>query len=318
LSKGIRKLTKISVVICGYKMERFHDTEEAVNSILAQSTKPQELIISVDHNIKLYEALRSLLPPIEGGITTKIILNLGERGFSATKNKGIIYSTGEIVAFLDDDAIADSNWLKYIIEPFKDPNVIAVGGETLPLWIGGRRPFWFPEELDWAIGGTYKGIPTKKGEVRNVPGGNSAFRKQVLDNIELFGRSFGRIGDLGAGEEAEFCLRLKSIFPTGRLLYEPRAMIQHKVPRERANIKYMIKRSFSEGIAKGKLKRSISSNGIKTLSTESTYMQYLFCTSIPSKLRQFYKDCNIVQIGTIMISIYAVTLGFILGRVRKI
>jgi glycosyltransferase involved in cell wall biosynthesis len=60
-----------------------------------------------------------------------------ERGIPYARNAGIRNATGDIVAFMDDDGVADEDWLKYIEIPFiRDPNVGVVGGEVSFFKIG--------------------------------------------------------------------------------------------------------------------------------------------------------------------------------------
>src|ERR671936_457056 len=97
----------VSVIICAHLEERLADTMAAVNSVRRQSLAPAEIIVVVDHNPVLYRRLASALPDLA------VVENREARGLSGGKNTGIGMARGDIVAFLDDDAIADVNWLKY-------------------------------------------------------------------------------------------------------------------------------------------------------------------------------------------------------------
>lgn len=302
---------KVSVIICAYTMERLNDIYEAVGSVLAQTLKPYEVILSVDHHEELYERLKAELRP-----EVKVVLNTGAQGFSATKNVAIRAANGDIIVFLDDDSTAEKHWLQKLSEPFQNQNAVAVGGRTIPLWLGGDRPKWFPEELDWIVGGTYKGLPLDGNEIRNVSGGNSAFSKRAFEVVGLFGKNFGRVGDSGVGEEADFCLRLKYKLPDARILYEPRAVIYHKVPPWRLALKYIVKRSFDEGVYKSKLKNLSLSVPQNQLSTESSYLRYLLFTAIPERLRRSYKKGSLSQAGAIIISIAATGTGYLVGKLK--
>ena len=109
-----KSLPKVSVIICCYTFERLNDIYNAIESIRSQTLKPYELIISVDHNNDLYNKLQSeFTPPV------KLVLNNGAPGFCETKNEGIRVATGDIVAFLDDDAIAELDWLEELVKSFQ-------------------------------------------------------------------------------------------------------------------------------------------------------------------------------------------------------
>src|SRR4051812_48322791 len=118
----MRPLTT-SVVVCCFTLDRFADTVAAVESALVQTLDPQEALVSVDHNPRLADELRKVLPP-----SVTFCFNEGARGESATRNAGIAQATGDIVVFLDDDAVAESDWLENLLAPFENPHTMVVGG----------------------------------------------------------------------------------------------------------------------------------------------------------------------------------------------
>ena len=305
---------KVSVIICAYSMERLRDIHEAVDSVLSQTVKSHEVIIAIDHNKELFHRLESELPP-----EAKLVLNEGAHGLSETRNVGIRYSSGEIVAFMDDDAVAEHNWLENLIPPFENSKTMAVGGRIIPQWLDCKRPKWFAEELDWIVGCNYRGRTVKGNEIRNVQGGNMAFRKVVFEPVGSFCTEVGRIGKLqGVGEEAEICLRIKHSIPEALILYEHKAIIYHKVPLWRVRLKYLVLRSYNEGFYKSIIKKLSSSISRKPLSTERAYLRYLLLTAIPQRLRRFYKPWALAEAGAIMISIAAAGMGYVTGRVKGV
>ncbi len=69
-------------------------------------------------------------------------------------------SMGDVVAFLDDDAVADERWLEELIRPLDDPLVIGTGGgAALPRWEAGEPPRFIPPEFYWVVGCSYLGEP---------------------------------------------------------------------------------------------------------------------------------------------------------------
>ena len=204
---------KISVIICAYTTERLKDIQEAVDSALNQTLKPYEVIVSIDHNQDLSIILREVLPR-----SVKVILNKDEYGVSATRNVGIGASTGEIVAFIDDDSIAERTWLENLIPPLCNDRVMGVSGRVELIWFKRRSPFWFPEEFDFMFGGTAhkKLAMLPNGEIRNVNENNAAFRRDLFNIIGFMEAKLGRCYQDGVdfdaigGEGAEFCLRMKA------------------------------------------------------------------------------------------------------------
>ena len=168
---------------------------------------------------------------------------------------------GEVVAFLDDDAVASPDWLRFLTGPYARPEVVGVGGLSRPLWATGRRPSWFPEEFDWVVGCGYRGLPTTPSPVRNLMGGNASFRREIFSSMAGGFRSdIGRRSDsqlpLGC-EETEFCIRLTQGRPGSVLVYDNRAVIWHRVPRDRARFRYFRTRCYAEGLSKALVTDSV-------------------------------------------------------------
>lgn len=306
---------KISVIICVYTEKRLLDIKEAVQSVIGQSISPYEIVVSVDHNDKLFDILRNELPT-----NIKIVKSEGIKGLSEARNVGIRFSSGDIVAFIDDDAVADRNWLLNLTLPFKNNEVMAVGGKAIPLWPNDKRPDWFPEELDWVVGCTYKGLPiqvTPDGLtlIRNVPGCNMAFLKDVFYRVGFWNPQIGSIGQsLKGGEEAEICLRIKNLLPNSLIALQSSALISHKVPSNRATLKWLWKDSYDQGRCKAKLVKLAKFQNVKTLSAENSYIRFLIIKSFPSRLRYFFKRDKLRQSGAILTCIVGTGLGYFTGK----
>ncbi|REE98927.1 glycosyltransferase family 2 protein [Thermomonospora umbrina] len=263
----------ISVVICAYTERRWEDVHAAVASVRAQSRPPEEIVLVVDHNPDLRTRLSASLPD------AVVVENAEGRGLSGGKNTGVAVARGDVVAFLDDDAVAAPGWLDAFAGHYDDPRVMGVGGRTLALWPGspsserlrlghpppggddptegGRRPGWFPEEFDWTVGCTYRGMTP--GPIRNLMGGNASFRREAFTVAGGFaggiGRDHGR-RPLGC-EETEFCIRLRQAAPKAELIYDDAAVIWHRVPDERARFAYFRERCYAEGLSKALVTRSV-------------------------------------------------------------
>jgi GT2 family glycosyltransferase len=235
---------QVSVVVCAYTQERWPDVLAAVASIRAQTEPADEVVLAVDHNPALLERARAALPDV------RCVPNAGQRGLSGARNSGVAAAGGDVIAFLDDDAQAEADWLAWLLRGYDDPRVLAVGGAVLPRWAAGRPPA-FPPEFDWVVGCTYRGMPEAPGPVRNVIGANMSFRRDVLEAVGGFRDGIGRVGTVPVGcEETELCLRARRRYPDGIVLYEPRAAVRHRVPAERASWRYFAARCYAEGRSK--------------------------------------------------------------------
>jgi glycosyltransferase involved in cell wall biosynthesis len=247
---------RTSVIICVYTEDRWADIRAAVDSVRHQRRRPHELIIVVDHNPELHLKVKAEYPD------AIVVENAHERGLSGGKNTGAETATGDLVAFLDDDAVADSGWLAALEANFADPAVVGAGGLTRPLWATGARPRWFPEEFDWIVGCTYRGMPVERSPIRNVMGGNAIFRTEAVRAVGGFSTRIGRnvqgrkSRPLGC-EETEFCIRLSQRRPGAVMIFEPDAVIGHKVPADRACFSYFLSRCYAEGLSKALVTQSV-------------------------------------------------------------
>jgi GT2 family glycosyltransferase len=297
-----------SVIICAHADDRWDDTLAAVASVDAQSQPAKELIVVVDYNRPLYERLKAALPEV------MVVENDHQQGLSGGRNTGIAAATGQIVVFLDDDAVADVDWLKYMLDAYTDANVAGVGGRTLPAW-DSTRPSWFPEEFDWVIGCTYIGMPTRRAPVRNLLGGNASFRREVFDKVGGFTSGIGRgRGKRPLGcEETEFCIRLNQQMPGSVLLFDEQSVIRHRVRDDRRRFAYYRSRCYAEGLSKAMVTRSVGTQD--GLSSERAYAT----RTLPQGMGQGVSDAlhgdlaGLSRAGAIVAGLAAVTFGYAAG-----
>ncbi|MES4906987.1 MULTISPECIES: glycosyltransferase family 2 protein [unclassified Streptomyces] len=312
----------MSVVICAYTEERWDDILAAVDSVRGQSLPAHETLLVVDHNPALLRRLAAHYggkgPGAAGREEVRVLANAGPRGLSAGRNTGIAASAGEVIAFLDDDAVAERDWLHHFAAAYADPAVFAVGGRTVPVWASRRRPPWFPEEFDWVVGCTYRGLPPGRARVRNVLGGNASFRREAFELTGGFATGIGRGGDkrpLGC-EETELCIRLTRARPDAVLLIDDRAVIHHKVPPARERFAYFAGRAYAEGLSKALVTRSVGAQA--GLSTERRYTTRVLPAAIARGLRDALlgRPGGAGRAGAIVAGVAAAASGYLVGASR--
>jgi GT2 family glycosyltransferase len=266
----------ISVIVAAHTEDRWDDIVKAVGSALAQQLPPLEVILVIDHNDALADRARAELDQI------RVVENTGPPGASAARNTGVAHSSGEIVVFLDDDQSAAAPlWLATLCRHFSDPAVIGVGGGISPAW-EGARPRWFPGEFDWVVGTSYVGMPTALAPIRNVWGGNSAIRRSAFDAAGGFRSGFGKTGEVSRPEDTDLCVRVQQAFPSSQWLYDPLAVVTHRVGSERATRRYFLARCWDEGRGKAALLRFVGSDGIQS---ETRYAAQVLPRAVMRELR---------------------------------
>lgn len=298
-------LSRISVVISTYSVERSKDILHCIDSIRRQTLRPEEIILVLDPDEKLRATYASKLGE-------DVMIELAERrGLSSARNTGVRKAAGDVVAFIDDDAYADEDWLRNLVRNYVDADVIGVGGVVKPVWENGR-PSWFPDELDWVVGCSYKGLPEERGYVRNPIGCNMSFRKEAFEKAGYFDENLGRVANkLTASEETELAIRLLREFPgSPKIVHEPHAIVYHKVTRRKSSLKYFMKRSFGEGVSKRLLER-LRPDVPGSLSFEHRYLKYLLNVSIPLRLRRLRVSKSDLQLFSLFLSIALVLTGYL-------
>ncbi|WP_309051164.1 glycosyltransferase family 2 protein [Streptomyces sp.] len=309
---------RFSVVICVYTEERWRDILAAVDSVRKQSLAPLETLLVVDHNARLLARLAEQYADELLTGEVRVLANAGPRGLSSGRNTGIAAARGEFVAFLDDDAVAERDWLHHFAAAYDDPRVMAVGGRTLPAWASGRRPVWFPEEFDWVVGCTYRGLPPGRVRVRNVLGGNASFRRSAFAAAGGFATGIGRDGDrrpLGC-EETELCIRLAEALPEAVLLIDDRAVIHHTVPPVRERFGYFRTRTYAEGLSKALVARSVGAQ--KGLESERRYTTRVLPAGVVRGLKDALRGRagGAGRAGAILTGVTLAAGGYALGTLR--
>ena len=302
-----------SVVICAYTEKRRDSLARAVESVKNQTLPPLEIILVVDHN----PALLTLAKTTFQGVT--VIENSNSRGLSGARNSGIAAARGDIIAFIDDDAVAEPDWLAQLSAGYPAAGVEGVGGLITPEWIS-PRPKWFPAEFYWVVGCSYRGMPEKTGPVRNLIGCNMSFRREVFDTIGDF--RIGRVGALSIGQEndeTEFCIRLHRRWPEAVLLYRPEAVVHHEVTKGRSTRRYFRRRCFSEGLSKARLSGQVGLD--KGTSTERSYvLKTLPAGLIRSLVRNIkpFDFKSLEQVSAVLVGLAATLTGYLAGSLEML
>ncbi|WP_310112478.1 glycosyltransferase family 2 protein [Pseudarthrobacter oxydans] len=298
----------VTVIICAYTAERWVWLLDVIDSLRLQTWAPNEVFVVVDHNEELFEQLSRTVDDVT------VVRNTGPRGLSGARNTGVGLAGSDVVAFLDDDAEAAPDWLERLITLYDDPEVLAVGGRVEPVWEAGR-PGYFAEELDWIVGCSHRGLPRVATEVRNVIGANMSFRLDVIRTVGGFNLTLGRRGSIPLGcEETEICIRSKMGAPGCRIVYEPAALVRHHVPASRGTVRYMLSRSWSEGISKAQVSHIVGHK--RALGPERRYVRRILPRAIFAGLRDWSRGdpAGLGRAAAVVAVVAFTSAGYFRGR----
>ena len=195
---------KISIVVCSFNgSPTIRDT---LNGLLNLDYPDFEVIVINDGST-------DSTPDIASEYPFKLI-NTENRGLSNARNTGIDVATGEIVAFIDDDASPDPHWLRFLALTFKEGKYAGVGGPNLPVPEDG----WKPEAVANAPGPNPVLLTDKIAE--HIPGCNMAFKRDALKEIGGFDPLFRT-----AGDDVDLCWRIRQ--SGGTIGYSSAAVVWH-------------------------------------------------------------------------------------------
>jgi glucosyl-dolichyl phosphate glucuronosyltransferase len=303
----------ISVVICAYTEDRWDHICAAVDSVRRQSLPSAEIVLVIDHNPALYERAVAGMPGV------MVVQNQSAQGLSGARNTGAAHAKGEVLAFLDDDATAHEDWLKFLADSYENPSVLGVGGLTVPRW-QTAHPAWLPAEFYWVVGCNYTGMPASGARVRNLFGVNMSFRREAFE----LGRSGSPTGvgrtaggrPLGC-EETEFCIRLRQRSPDSLLVTDHRAVVWHFVSDDRCSFSYFLSRCFAEGISKAQVTAHVGS--ADGLSTESSYATRTLPLGVVRGVADVFRGdfAGIGRAGAIIIGLGVTTAGYLRGKLDR-
>ena len=211
----------VSVVVCTH--DRADQLRSCLESFGGLRTPPHEVIV-VDNapsddaarQVCAEHPVRYVLEPVAG--------------LSRARNRGVLESTGEVIAFTDDDCIVDPAWLDSLGEDFTDPLVMVVTGYVGPLELETRAQCLF--ELHGGFGRTfertvYDGISTVDAGVGD---GNSFIRRRALEEVGLFAEDLGPGTPAASGQDADLFGR---VFAAGyRIVSTPGRVVWHRHRRD--------------------------------------------------------------------------------------
>ena len=179
--------------------------------------------------------------------TCGVLYLRNENGYgrmTRSRNIGLHRATGEIIAFLDDDAFAHAGWRTNLMATYGDDKTIgAVGGRALNNQAGESSEG--VDEIgklksDGTLSGFFAADPGRTLEVDHVMGCNMSFRREVLAKLGGFREDYPGIS--GVREDSDMCLRVREI--GYRIVFNPRAVVDHLGAPQATGQRFDVRYSF--------------------------------------------------------------------------
>jgi glycosyltransferase involved in cell wall biosynthesis len=236
----------ISAIICTHNRQDYLGA--AIDSLLAQTCESFEVIVvdnaSSDRTRDIVEA-RLSHPRLKYIYESTL-------GLSVARNTGAQAARGEILAYLDDDAVASRDWLQVIEQAYQANEKLAIaGGKVTLIWPeGATAPPWLSSGLASNLGAYDLGDrPVSITEPGLTPRGlNYSIRRTFLEQAGGFDINLGRVGkNLLSNEElhmTQMALRLG-----WQVYYLPEALVAHNVAPERLQRSWFLSRGWWQGIS---------------------------------------------------------------------
>ena len=297
----------VSVIICAYTEDRWLQLKESVASVEAQTSPPIEIIVCVDHNEELLRRSEEYFG--NGGASAAmpliVLANKYNGHLGAARNTAAEFASGEVLAFLDDDAAAAADWLERLIAPYDDEQVGAVGGAPLPVF-EVRRPRWFPHEFDWVFGCAYRGLPLTRAPLGHLIGANMSARRSALREVDGFHSD--------NQDDMDMCHRIAHA--QHRVLYEPLATVHHFVPATRTTWHYFWRKCYFTNQEKVAVFADMQE--ASSLDAELAFVKSTLTRGVMAEIRHVIRGdpYGFVRIGAMTAGIALAGLGHVSGRLR--
>jgi GT2 family glycosyltransferase len=211
-----------TVAIC--TRERPDDLQRALHAVTTLDPPPFEILV-VDNN-----PTTGRTREVAGRFAGVRYVREDRPGLDAARNRALAEATTALVAFTDDDAVPERDWLAHLVAPFEDPRVWCTSGLTLPLELETPAQEWFEKYNPFGRGflrQLFDGTKHDPLEVSRVgAGANMALRREVASELGGFDVALDAGTPTMSGGDHEMFVRI--LAAGHRIVYEPRAVSWHR------------------------------------------------------------------------------------------
>ena len=264
------EIPRISVAVCTYN--RSDVLPKCLESLVDQTAGSELFEVLIIDNNSTDETKKIAEDFCKKHMNFRYIFE-EKQGLSQARNRAIIEAKGNYLAYIDDDAIADKDWVKNILAAIKtDSSIVAFGGPIYP-WYNKEKPKWFQDEFATHSYGKQHFHLSEQNCPFGLSGSNMIFKKEILNKYNGFSAEYGMSGDKIAFGEESFLFN-KMLKNSENIQYFPEIFVYHLVSEKNYSLKDAFKRSIQNGKAIAQIRgsRPLSIDFIKKLS--------MFCLSL--------------------------------------
>lgn len=240
LEQPDRRFPTVTVAIC--TNDRFDELANALQSLAHQQYQADEILV-IDNGCQneVRELVKRILPDSR-------YLAERKQGLNIARNRALSVATSDIIVFLDDDAVADPNWVRSVAECFRVfPRAAALAGLTLPLELDTPAQEMFEANGGFVRGFSRRILPQDGKRIfgLRVPlvvdtsdigiGCNMAFKSMALKELHGFDEALDTGRPLPGGGDLDMLHRVARA--GHEIVYEPRAIVRHRHRREEAELR---------------------------------------------------------------------------------
>jgi glycosyltransferase involved in cell wall biosynthesis len=236
----------ISIVIA--TRDRAPQLAATLEAVAAQ-TSPEPFEIVVVDNLSKDGTAEVVAAAARTGVPVLYIYE-PKSGKSHALNTAISRTRGDLLVFIDDDVLPSPGWLAAYAHAFGETAADFAAGRILPLW-EEHPPAWMSPALHGVLsiadGGTRR-LSLRQGAKDGIMplGANMAVRRYVIERIGGWNTDLGKLqGTLRTGEDHDFFLRMVDAGFQG--VFEPEAVVRHRVPGERLTLRYFRRWFYDNG-----------------------------------------------------------------------
>jgi glycosyltransferase involved in cell wall biosynthesis len=211
-----------TVALC--TRERPHDLDRALTAIAAQHHRPLEVIV-VD-NAPISDGTRQVVARHDG----VRYLREDQRGLDAARNRALLEARGDVIAFTDDDAAPEPEWLGALLANFADRSTVVATGLTLPMVLETEAQELFEQHCTFVRGFRRRVFDGQRDNPLAVgpvgAGANMALRRDVVRSLGGFDERLD--GGMPTRSGGDHDLFARVLIAGHRIVYDPAAVSWHR------------------------------------------------------------------------------------------